>query len=76
MRHYSRFQITFHCNVPNFVVNFGSSLRSSKVHFRIDLFINRDAILNRDALWSIQGKNHYLQVAIVGGILHTGKILR
>ena len=32
---YSRFQITFHCNVPNFVVKFGSSFRSSKVHFRI-----------------------------------------
>ena len=42
----------------------------------IDLFINRDAILNRDALWSIQGKNHYLQAAIVGGIHYTGKILR
>ena len=35
MYNYSRFQITFHCNVPNFVVKFGSSLRSSKVHFRI-----------------------------------------
>ena len=33
-------------------------------------------ILNRDALWSIQGKKHYLQAAIVGGIHHTGKILR
>ena len=32
---YSRFQITFHCNIPNFVAKFGSSLRSSKVHFRI-----------------------------------------
>ena len=37
----------------------------------IDLFINSDAILNRDALWSIQGKKHYLQAAIVGGIHHT-----
>ena len=31
---------------------------------------------NCDALWSIQGKKHYLQAAIVGGIHHTGKILR
>ena len=42
----------------------------------INLFINSDAILNRDALWSIQGKKHYLQAAIVGGMHHTGKILR
>ena len=28
--------------------------------FVINLFINSDAILNRDALWSIQGKKHYL----------------
>ena len=42
----------------------------------INLFINNDAILNRDALWSIQGKKHYLQAAIVGGIHHTGKILQ
>ena len=27
----------------------------------INLFINSDAILNRDALWSIQGKKQYLQ---------------
>ena len=33
--HYSRFQVTFHCKIPNFVAKFGSSLRSSKVHFRI-----------------------------------------
>ena len=32
---YSRFQITFHCNIPNFVAKLGSSLWSSKVHFRI-----------------------------------------
>ena len=32
---YSRFQITFHCNIPNFVAKFGNSLRISKVHFRI-----------------------------------------
>ena len=32
---YSRFQVTFHCNIPNFVTKFGSSFRSSKVHFRI-----------------------------------------
>ena len=32
---YSRFQITFHCNIPNFVAKFGNLLRSSKVHFRI-----------------------------------------
>ena len=42
----------------------------------IDLFINSDAILNRDALWSIQDKKHCLQAAIVRGIHHTGKILR
>ena len=29
--HYSRFQITCHCNFLNFVAKFGSSLRSSKV---------------------------------------------
>ena len=44
--------------------------------FVTNLFINSDAILNRDALWSIQGKKHYLQAAIVGEIHHTGKILR
>ena len=32
---YSRFQITFHNNIPSFVAKFGNSLRSSKVHFRI-----------------------------------------
>ena len=32
---YCRFQITFHCSIPNFVPKFGNSLRSSKVHFRI-----------------------------------------
>ena len=37
---------------------------------------NRLALNHRDALWSIQGKKHYLQAAIVGGIHHTGKILR
>ena len=42
----------------------------------INLFINGDAILNRNVLWSIQGKKHCLQAAIVGGIHHTGKILR
>ena len=41
----------------------------------INLFINSDAILNRDALWSIQGKKHYLQATIAGGIHHTRKIL-
>ena len=34
-KYYSRFQVTFHCKIPNFVAKFGSSLRSSKVHFRI-----------------------------------------
>ena len=48
---YSRFQITFHCNVPNFVVKFGSSLRSSKVSFRSEFtsqFVNKgcDWLLN------------------------------
>ena len=42
----------------------------------INLFINSDAILNRDALWSIQGKNHHVNAAIVRGIRRTGKILR
>ena len=32
---YSQFQITLHCDIPNFVAKFGNSLRSSKVHFRI-----------------------------------------
>ena len=31
----------------------------------INLFISNDAISNRDALWPIQGKKHYLQAAIV-----------
>ena len=55
-------------------------------------FINSYAILNRDALWSIQGselnfeftdtdpgnqgKNHHVNAAIVRGIRRTGKILR
>ena len=43
---------------------------------KINLFINSDAILNRDALWSIQGKKHYLAAAITGGIHHTGKLLQ
>ena len=38
--------------------------------------MNSDAIMTPDAFWSIQGKKHYLQAAIVGGIHHTGKILR
>ena len=42
----------------------------------INLFINSDVILNRDALWAIQGKKHYLQAAIVGGIHHARKLLR
>ena len=46
------------------------------ISITINLFINSYAILNRDALWSIQGKKHYLQAAIVEGIRHTGKILR
>ena len=25
-------------------------------------------MLNRNAMWSIQGKKHYLQAAIVGGV--------
>ena len=46
-------------------------VRNNRSELAIDLFINSDAILNRDALWSIQGKKHYLQAAIVGGIHHT-----
>ena len=45
-------------------------------YITINLFINSDAILNRDALWSIQGKIHYLKAAIVRGVHHTEKILR
>ena len=48
----------------------------NSVNSEINLFINSDAILNRDALWSIQGKKHYLQAAIVGGVHHTEKILQ
>ena len=44
--------------------------------FSINLFINSDAILNRDALWSTQGKSHHVNAAIVGGIRRTGKVLR
>ena len=33
------------------------SLFTRTVLQTINLFINSDAILNRDALWSIQGKN-------------------
>ena len=47
-----------------------------KVYAYINLFINSDAILNRDALWSIQDNKHYLQAAIVERTHHTGKILR
>ena len=39
----------------------------------MNLFINSDTILNCDALWSTQGKKHYLQA--VGEIHHTGKIV-
>ena len=45
-------------------------------HKAINLFINCNAILKRDALWSTQGKKHYLQASIVGRIHHKGKILR
>ena len=51
-------------------INIFSILKSSTQCIQINLFINSDAILNRDALWSIQGKKHYLQDAIVGGIHH------
>ena len=33
--YYSRFQLTFHCDIPIFVAKFGSSLWISNVHFRI-----------------------------------------
>ena len=32
-------------------------------------------MLNHDVLWCIQGKKHYLQVAIIEEIQQTGKIL-
>ena len=41
--------------------------------FKINLFINSNVISNRDALWSIQGKKHYLQAAIIREIHRTGK---
>ena len=47
-----------------------------KFPLEINLFINSDAILNRDALWSIQGKNHHVNAAIVRRIRRTGQILR
>ena len=47
-----------------------------EIHVFKNLFISSDAIFNRDALWSTQCKKHYLQAVIVGGIHHTGKILR
>ena len=31
---YSRFQITFHCNIPNFVAKFGSSFAKFKSSFQ------------------------------------------
>ena len=42
----------------------------------INLFINTDAILYRDALWFIQGKKHYFEAAINEGTHRTGKILQ
>ena len=33
--HFSRFQVTFYCNIPNFLAKLGSSSRSSKVNSRI-----------------------------------------
>ena len=44
--------------------------------YSINLFINSNAILNCDALWSIQGKNLHVNAAIVKGIRSTGKVLR
>ena len=49
-------------------------MKCEKLERQINLFINSDAVLNRDPLWSIQGKEHYLKAAIVGGINPTGKI--
>ena len=40
---YSRFQMTFHCNIPNFVAKFRSSLRSSKVRCEVQKFISEFA---------------------------------
>ena len=61
--------------------NSGSEFFNYKKHFSIallaiNLFTNSDAILNRGALWSIQGKNHHVNAAIVRGIRPTGKVLR
>ena len=52
------------------------SVSNIKVGEEINLFINSDAILNRDALWSIQGKNDHVNADIVRGIRRTGKIFR
>ena len=48
-------------------VQIGATNFSLKDGSEINLFINSNAILNRDTLWSIQGKKRYLQAAIVGG---------
>ena len=34
---YSRFQITFHCNIPNFVAKFGAKFKSSFQNSRASL---------------------------------------
>ena len=41
---YCLFQPTFQCNIPKFVVKFASSLRSSKVHFRIRKHVCKETL--------------------------------
>ena len=73
---------TCHVNVFTKVLSRGHTDLKTCLNFQclefhiIGLFINSDAILNRDALWPIQGKNHHVNAAIVRGIRRTGKILR
>ena len=74
--HNLNFPQNFHPSLFPLLLESLAGLMPLALATEINLFINSDAILNRDALWSIQGKKHYLQAAIVGGIHHTGKILR
>ena len=46
--YYSRFQMPFHCNIPNFAAKFGNSLRSSKF---ISVFTSR--FVNKGCNWSL-----------------------
>ena len=54
---YSRFQVTFHCKIPNFVAKFGNSLRSSKF---ISEFTSRVCKLSIWLASLSSGANHSL----------------